>query len=141
MYLPNFENCRPSNIRKVAKSQFNSYAAPVDQFDGQDFNFNDCGFIRNDISQLMRSQSQAEYDMKLKMLTEIPSSSIPDNVSVTDAISYIIPRYTQSPAELSYFAELLARKDINKMSELRVKRALNDKAEQPANVESNSEQA
>lgn len=133
MNLLNFENCRPSSIRKVAKSQFNSYAAPVDQFDGQDFNLNDCGFIRNDLSQLMRSQSQAEYDMKLKALTEFTSSSLPDNVSVTDAISFIMPRYTQSPSELSYFAESLAQKDIRKLSELREKRVVNDKAEQPVN--------
>lgn len=114
MYLPNFENLRPSSILKVEKSQFNSRVAGVDQFDGQDFNINDCGFIRNDLCQLMRAQSQAEYDMKLKTLTEIPSSSIPDDVTTEDVISMIKPKYAQSPAELAIFAESLAQRDMVK---------------------------
>lgn len=110
---------RPSNVCELKKEQINGRSAKIDQFDGNDFCLNDCGFIRNDLSQLMRATSQAEYDMKLRQLVEVPSTSIPDNVSVTEALSYIMPRYTQSPAELSLFAESLASKDITKLNEIR----------------------
>ena len=142
MNLPNFENLRPSSILKVEKSQLNFIVAGVDQFDGQDFNINDCGFIRNDLCQLMRAQSQAEYDMKLKTLTEIPSSSIPDDVSIEDVIATITPRYAQSPAELAIFAESLAQRDMVKYHDV-YEKALKDvkikKEESSSTVELKSE--
>lgn len=114
IHFRNFKSLRTSKLTKLAKSQYNSHIAAVDQFDKQDFNLNDNGFIRNDISQLMRAQSQAEYDMKLKSLMEIPPSSLPDDVSTADAIALITPRYSQSPAELAIFAETLAQRDMVK---------------------------
>lgn len=114
IHFRNYKSLRGSKLTKLAKSQYNSFIAAVDQYDKQDFNLNDNGFIRNDISQLMRAQSLAEYDMKLKSLMEIPPSSLPDEVSIADAISLITPRYVQSPAELAIFAESLAQRDMVK---------------------------
>lgn len=125
---------RPSTVHELTKEQLNGLSAKVDQFDSNDFCLNDCGFIRNDLSQLMRATSQAEYDMKLRQLVEVPSSSIPDNVSITEGMGYIMPRYTQSPAELSLFAESLAQKDITKLNEIRSKVKPSDtKVVEPSN--------
>lgn len=117
MYIRDFVNLRPEPKRVLAKSQLNSYLAKIDQYDAQDFNLNDCGFIRNDISQLMRAQSQSEYDAKMRTLVELPSESIPDDMSVQDALALVKPRYSQSPAELAQYAEYLANHDVRKMND------------------------
>lgn len=89
------------------------FIAGVDQYDSQDFNLNDCGFIRNDLCQLLRAQSQSEYDSLLRKLVELPpSSSLPDDMPIDEAIASIIPRYTQSPSELSMYAEIVAKRDM-----------------------------
>lgn len=44
-------------------------AVPIDQYDGEDFNVNDFGHIRNDISALARASSVQEYDMMVKRLS------------------------------------------------------------------------
>ena len=50
-------------VRPVEIINFNeSVLCPVDQFDSQDFNINECGFIRNDISKLVRAASQTEHN-------------------------------------------------------------------------------
>lgn len=114
IHFKNYKSLRSGTLTKLARCQYNGHIAAVDQYDKQDFNLNDNGFIRNDISQLMRAQSQAEYEMKLRTLTEIPPSSLPDDVSTADAIALLTPRYAQSPAELAIFAETLARRDMVK---------------------------
>ena len=75
----NYKNLRVKNSHFLNKMSFNYRGAAVDQYDKQDFNLNDNGFIRNDICQLMRAQSQSEYDSKLRSLAELPDSSLPDN--------------------------------------------------------------
>ena len=113
-----YKSVRPAPVVSD-KITFNSRGAAVDQYDSQDFNLNDNGFIRNDICQLMRAQSQSEYDSKLRSLRELPDSSLPDNVSVTDAIQFIQPRYSQSPAELAVYAESIARFDLTKIGKMK----------------------
>lgn len=79
----------------------------IDQFAGADFNLNDCGWIRNDLANLARAQSQAEYNMIMQRLVEIKQQGgIPDNVSLEDAVKNIKPRWAQSPNELELFLQM-----------------------------------
>lgn len=76
----------------------------VDQFAGADFNLNDCGWIRNDLSSLARAQSQSEYNMIIQRLTEIKQTGgIPEDISLEEAIKIVKPRWAQSPNELETF--------------------------------------
>lgn len=78
----------------------------VDQFDAQDFNLNDAGYIRNSISALSRATSQSQYDAIMRRLVELKNEgNIKPDTKVEDAISQIIPRYCQSPNELERFME------------------------------------
>lgn len=113
----------------------------VDDYDSQDFNRNDCGWIRNDISQLMRAQSRDEYDMLLKRLdVRNESDSLPKDMPKSEAIKRIKPRYAQSIVELEQYAEQLANIDMAKVDEA-YRKALGDKkfASKEANVDSSVE--
>lgn len=93
-------------------------AIPIDQFDSQDFNINDFGYPRNDISALARAQSQQEYDMLMKKLQVLKSKGdVPADMKPQDAISRVRSRYLQSPNELLSFAEQLARGDMQKLDD------------------------
>lgn len=135
--IKDFKDLRPvyvvEDVRKIAG---------VDQYDSQDFNLNDCGFIRNDLSQLMRAQSQAEYDARLRKLMELPTGqSLPDDMPIEDAIASVIPKYAQSPAELASYAELLSQRDMSKLHDAYEKSLKGVKVvskESPAPVESPS---
>lgn len=99
----------------------------IDDYDSQDFNRNDCGWIRNDISQLMRAQSRDEYDMLLKRLdVRNESDSLPKDMPKSEAIKRIKPRYAQSIVELEQYAEQLANIDMAKVDEA-YRKALDDK--------------
>lgn len=79
----------------------------IDQFAGADFNLNDCGWIRNDLSNLVCAQSQAEFNMIMQRLVEIKQQGgISDDVSLEDAIKTIKPRWAQSPNELELFMQM-----------------------------------
>lgn len=76
----------------------------VDQFDAQDFNENEAGWIRNDISQLARATSQSQYDAIMRRLVELKQEGgIKEGTTVEEAISQIKPRYAQSPNEIEQF--------------------------------------
>lgn len=116
-------------------------AVIIDDYDSQDFNRNDCGWIRNDISQLMRAQSRDEYDMLLKRLdVRNESDSLPKDMPKSEAIKRIKPRYAQSIVELEQYAEQLANIDMAKVDEA-YRKALDDKkfASKEANLESSVE--
>lgn len=79
----------------------------VDQFDSQDFNENEAGWIRNDISQLARATSQSQYESIMRRLVELKQEGgIKDGTTVEEAISQIKPRYAQSPNEIEQFIAL-----------------------------------
>ena len=95
---------------------------PIDQYDAQDFNLNDAGWVRNDISQLARAQSKAEFDMimaRLQVLKE--SKSIPDDISIDEAIASIRPRWCQSPNELEVWAEMTNGEVMSKLDDAYIK--------------------
>ena len=88
----------------------------VDQFAGADFNENDCGWIRNDLSSLARAQSQSEYNMILQRLTEIKQTGgIPEDVSLEEAIRSVKPRWAQSPNELETFMAMTNQDAFDKL--------------------------
>lgn len=86
---------------------------PVDSFDVKEFNLNDAGWPRNDISQLARAQSQSEYDSILRRLVELKNTqTLPSDMKVKDAINLIKPRYVQSPNEINDFVNSLGSDTI-----------------------------
>ena len=71
----------------------NRTCTPIDQYDSQDFNINEAGWIRNDISQLARAQSLSEFNMIMNKLSiQKESGSLPEDMSIEDAIKSIRPR-------------------------------------------------
>lgn len=92
--------------------------ALVDQYDGREFNINEAGFPRNDISSLARAQSKSEFDAILARLNVTDSSqSLPKDLSDKDALRLIKSKYTQSPNELEQYAQLVAQYDAEKIDE------------------------
>lgn len=139
----------PVNLRAVEVKVFPfkdkkivPYVQIMDDYDSQEFNVNDAGFIRNDISQLARAQSQSEYEAMLRKLREMPvTSGIPDDMPIEDAIAMIRPRHMQTPSELELFATSLANVDMKRLNSAYAK-AVKDiplekqSAVEPTNVES-----
>lgn len=84
----------------------NVVVLPIDQFNSQEFNRGNNGLPANDITLLMRAQSQAEYDMLAARLQEVrktePSN---DGKSDSDIIKAIWPRSAQTPSELNKFMD------------------------------------
>ena len=91
---------------------------PIDQYDSQDFNLNDAGWIRNDICQLARAQSKAEFDLIMSRLQVLKDSkSLPDDITIDEAIRSIRPRWCQSPNELELWAEMTNGDVMSKLDE------------------------
>ncbi len=83
------------------------FMCSIDQFDSQDFNQNEAGWIRNDISQLARATSQSQYDAIMRRLVELKQEGgIDEKTSIDEAIAMIKPRYAQSPNEIQQFLEM-----------------------------------
>lgn len=107
-------------------------AVPIDQFDSEEFNKNDFGFIRNDISQLARAQSVQEYDLLMKRLAVLKSKGdVSPDMTPEQAVSRVRSRYLQSPNELLSYAEQLAAGDMQKLDEA-YRKALADVKPAPA---------
>lgn len=106
----------------------------VDDFDSKDFNLNDCGWPRNDISQLARATSQSQYDSIAKRLVEMASEgNIKPGTSMEDAISMIKPRYAQSPNEIENYLQM-TNSVVMKQMDAAYQKALKDgkiKVDQP----------
>ena len=91
--------------RKVNNSR--EFLVSIDQFDSKDFNINEAGHIRNDISALARATSQSQYDALMKRLVELRNTGgIDEKTSIDDALSMIKPRYAQSPNEIEQFIQM-----------------------------------
>lgn len=117
-------------------------AMVVDQFDGEDFNANACGWSRNDISQLARAQSKQEFDMYLSRLQEVKDqkSNLVDKLSLSENFGRIRPRYCQSFVETQQFAEMVGNYDASKLDDAYRKSVANEEpASEPSSVEPSSE--
>lgn len=106
------------NFRKVEEITENleSIISPIDQFDAQDFNINECGFIRNDISKLARAASQSEYDSLMRKIGMVDANyNIKDGMTIQQAMDMVKPRYAQSACEIANYAEYISKMtDMNK---------------------------
>ena len=79
---------------------------PIDDFDSQEFNLNEAGWVRNDISQLSRAQSLQEYNLIMSRLQVLQqSNSLPENMTIEQAFKTIKPRFCQSPNEIEQWIE------------------------------------
>lgn len=95
------------DYRDKEKTPLPEYLVCIDQFSGQDFNLNDAGWIRNDLSAAVRAQSLTEYQAIVNRLVEIKQQGgIPDDMPLDQAISQIKPRWAQSPNELEIFMQM-----------------------------------
>lgn len=113
---PSFDTWLDSRVSDKEKDV--SLICVVDQFAGADFNLNDCGWIRNDLSSLARAQSQSEYNMILQRLTEIKQTGgIPDDMSLEEAIKNVKPRWAQSPNELETFMAMTNQDAFDQLDE------------------------
>ena len=85
----------------------------VDQFLTKDFNRNDAGWLRNDLSALAAAQTKEQYELILHRLKELPSkSNIPSGTPLTDAFDMIKPRIMQTENEFADFAQFLTEKGL-----------------------------
>ena len=94
-------------VRTDSKQFIKDVGIVIDQFDAQPFNLNDAGWPRNDISQMARAQSKAEFDAIMQRLSVCDSlpSNIPKGMSDAQVYDTCRPRYSQSPLELEQFIE------------------------------------
>lgn len=99
--------------------------AVVDQLPAQDFNVNECGWLRNDISALSRAQSKQEYEMIAQRLKENQVLyDVKDGTKIKDAVRMIRPRFAQTPYELENFASAVANGDVVALNEKVVKKSV-----------------
>ena len=85
----------------------------VDQFLNNQFNMNDFGWLRNDISALAAASTREQYEEILRRLKELPAtSSIPDNLPLQDAFDVIKPRYMQTENEFVEFVGFMTEKGM-----------------------------
>lgn len=126
-YVPNF------GVRFLSASAKLCRVAKVDQYDNKDFNINEAGFIRNDISQLARAQNYQEFQLILSRLTENQSKSLPKNFDKDKVLRDLRPRYCQSDAEIEQYIGYLAENAVNDNNEAYEKALKLDK--EPVNNE------
>ena len=108
---------------------------PIDSFDSQDFNLNDAGWVRNDISQLARAQSLQEYNLIMARLQVLKASnSLPEDMTVEQAFKTIRPRFCQSPNEIEQWIEFTQADVDAAIAEVIAKQNEQDATEKVADV-------
>ena len=116
----------------------------IDNYAGKEFNRNDAGWIRNDLSLLARAQSLQEYELIMSRLQEVRSqSNLPTGVTDQQAFDMVIPRFAQSPLELERYVQMSndsVVERVNKAYERSVKDVNVDSSVEPS-VVSSSESA
>lgn len=99
----------------------------VDQFSGQPFMVNSCGFLMNDIMMFENAQSDSVARTVLQRIKNLaPQSMENEDFSASDAFDRMCPANYGSPAEYLRYQERLAELDYNRVQSLAAKR----KAEQ-----------
>lgn len=72
----------------------------------QDFAKNSHGWIMNDLALLMEANTQQKLDYALSKLREVGViTNSNEGKSVREVLDSVVPRYIQTPAELSAYAE------------------------------------
>lgn len=90
-----------------------AHACNVDQYLSHDFNKNDAGWLRNDLSALAAAQTKEQYELILLRLKELPTiSNLPKDVPLKDAFDFIKPRSMQTENEFADFVQFLTEKGL-----------------------------
>lgn len=82
---------------------------PIDQFSGQPFMLNDCGFIMNDIEAFENTQSDSIARAVLSRVPVFKTSDADDGLSVTERLQEVLPANCCSPAEFARASKYIAR--------------------------------
>lgn len=80
---------------------------PIDQFSGQPFMENECGWIKNDIQAYEDSQNDSVARAILQRCPVFTQDK-PDNMSVDERLSEVIPSNISSPAEFVRISKHIA---------------------------------
>lgn len=95
-------------IAAFAVRQVDGKNFPIDQYDVQDFNLNDCGFPLNDIDKFERAQNASVREMLLKRMAKVSNAKF-DNRPTEEILATVTPNGCQSPAEVARFQSRLAQ--------------------------------
>lgn len=110
-----------------------SMLVPVDQYDAQDFNLNEAGWVRNSIAQIARAQSMDEYNaLAARMVQVRVDNNLPEDVTDEQAFDLIKPRFAQSANEVQQFIEMSHDVYMKRMDEAYRKAVPEVKSDVPA---------
>lgn len=103
---------------------------PIDQTPSRDFNIDPTtGRPMEEITRVMRCQTQAEMQNSLMNLPVFSSEYLPDDISARDALKFMKPSLCQLPSELAEWSEAIAQYQYDqKVSELQKKKAEEEEA-------------
>lgn len=94
------------NKRKIINSVDIVLRKVVDGYGGQDFARNSHGWPMNDLALLQKANTQQELDLALSRLREVGVlKNNNEGKSVRQVLDDVLPRYVQTPAEISRYAE------------------------------------
>lgn len=108
----------------------------IDQTPARDFNIDPAtGRPMEEITRVMRAQTQAEMQNAFMNLNVFSSTFLPDDTSAKEALKFMKPSLCQLPSELAEWSEALAKYQYDqKLSEIEKKKAEEEakKAEEEA---------
>lgn len=85
----------------------NEYPEIVDQMSANDYNINEYGFIRNDITALERAGTSQEVELIMSRLREMRSDPVNADISDDEILRRVIPRYAQDPTEYAAYLDYI----------------------------------
>lgn len=89
---------------------------PIDQFSGQSFMQNECGWIKNDIQAYEDTQNDSVARAILQRCPVFTQDK-PDNLSIDERLSEVIPSNISSPAEFVSISKHIASVRYNREQE------------------------
>lgn len=98
-------------LRPRSRCKKNRPCVVVDQTPAKDFNVNEFGHIRSDVTALMQASTEELYKLAASRLNELPLSQI-DTSNMTDEqiVGSVVGRSMQLPSEIAAVATRFARR-------------------------------
>lgn len=96
--------CKVSETFSIPKE-----VTKVDQWLNQNFNYNEFGRLRNDISALVAATTVQEYEKVASRLLQIQANDPYPNLNDEQKLKVVPSRYMQDPAELDKFVTYLGQ--------------------------------
>lgn len=121
------------NRRNILNSIEVKQRLVIDGIADQSFAKNSHGWIESDLALLAKANTQQELDYALSKLREVGIvSSSNDGKSIREVLDSVMPRYVQTPGELSAYAEYYSSLHVPSVDESSVvDDNKKDKPEQP----------